>query len=219
MKNKMVVIIGILLVFVLSFILLNKKNDVVVSAQSNNEIIEKSNNNSSEVKEKKVKVDIKGAVKKPGVYEVNSDNRVIDVISLSGGLKSNANTNYINLSAKVTDEMVIWIYTISEINKLKLEKTSSEYMIKTCNCPVVDNTTCLNSNINTSNKESLAKLNINIASLDELTKLDGIGESKAKNIIEYRNKNGKFEKLEDIMNVTGIGNSAYNKIKDKITIN
>ena len=78
MKNKMVVIIGILLVFVLSFILLNKKNDVVVSAQSNNEIIEKSNNNSSEVKEKKVKVDIKGAVKKPGVYEVNSDNRVID---------------------------------------------------------------------------------------------------------------------------------------------
>lgn len=214
MKKK--IIIGIAFIIIGIFLIINtNKSNTKVDAK-----IEKSNIEKIDTKNtsNKIKVDIKGAVKKPGVYSVSDDKRVIDVIKSAGGLNSNANTNYINLSAKVTDEMVIWVYTNSEINKLKLNNNSTEYMIKSCNCPVVDNTTCLsNSNSNkTSNKNNM--ININTANIGELTSLTGIGESKAKSIIEYRTKNGKFEKIEDIMNVTGIGESAYNKIKNNITV-
>lgn len=214
MKKK--IIIGIAFIIIGIFLIINtNKSNTKVDAK-----IEKSNIEKVDTKNtnNKIKVDIKGAVKKPGVYSVTDDKRVIDVIKSAGGLNSNANTNYINLSAKVTDEMVIWVYTNSEINKLKLNNNSTEYMIKSCNCPVVDNTTCLsNSNSNkTSNKNNM--VNINTANIGELTSLTGIGESKAKSIIEYRTKNGKFKKIEDIMNVTGIGESAYNKIKNNITI-
>lgn len=217
MKNKIIIVGGLLFVIVLSFILFNKPESTVVEAQSNNEVEKIKNKDSNNNKSTKYKVDIKGAVKKPGVYDVDSNSRVIDVINIAGGLKSNANTNYVNLSAKITDEMVIWIYTTGEISKLKMEQSSSEHMIKTCNCPVVDNTTCLNSNSNKSNTTN-NMVNINTASVEELSKLNGIGESKAKNIIDYRNRNGKFNKIEDIMNVTGIGEAAYNKIKENITV-
>ena len=220
MKNKYLIIIGIVFIGILVFIITTQDKDNVAQAQVEESLEKK--NDSDEIT--KVKVDIKGAVKKPGVYSVDSNKRVIDVIKLSGGLKSNANTNYINLSAKVKDEMVIWIYTSSEIKKMKLESSSSEYMIKSCNCPVVDNTACIsNSNSNkkgnTSNSNNSNNIvNINTASIEELITLDGIGESKAKSIIDYRNKNGNFSKVEDIMNVSGIGESAYNKIKDHITV-
>ena len=214
MKKKIIIGIAFIIIGIFLIINTNKSNTKVDAKieESNIEKVDTKNTNN------KIKVDIKGAVKKPGVYSVTDDKRVIDVIKSAGGLNSNANTNYINLSAKVTDEMVIWVYTNSEINKLKLNNNSTEYMIKSCNCPVVDNTTCLsNSNSNkTSNKNSM--VNINTANIGELTSLTGIGESKAKSIIEYRTKNGKFKKIEDIMNVTGIGESAYNKIKNIITV-
>ena len=215
MKNKIIILVGLLFIIVLSFILFKKTETSIVEAQSNDEVEEIKNDDSNNNKSNKYKVDIKGAVKKPGVYDVDSNSRVIDVINIAGGLKSNANTNYINLSAKITDEMVIWIYTTGERSKLKMEQSSTEHMIKTCNCPVVDNTTCLNSNNNSNNN---TKININTATVEDLSKLNGIGESKAKNIIDYRNKNGKFNKIEDIMNVTGIGEAAYNKIKENITV-
>lgn len=214
MKRKIIIVIAFIIIGVFLIINTNKSNTKVDAKieKSNIEKVDTKNTNN------KIKVDIKGAVKKPGVYSVTDDKRVIDVIKSAGGLNSNANTNYINLSAKITDEMVIWVYTNSEINKLKLNNNSTEYMIKSCNCPVVDNTTCLsNSNSNkTSNKNNM--VNINTANIEELTSLTGIGESKAKSIIEYRTKNGKFKKIEDIMNVTGIGESAYNKIKNIITV-
>lgn len=194
-------------------------SDMVIAQQEEEDITNIKSNKSTDIT--KVKVDIKGAIAKPGVYDVNSDYRVIDVIKLAGGLKSNANTNYINLSSKVTDEMVIWIYTTKEISDFKLQQSSTQYMIEKCNCPVVDNTTCLNSNSNKSSndtKEQNSIININTATLDELTTLDGIGESKAKSIIEYRTKNGPFKNIQDIMNVSGIGESAYNKIKERIEV-
>ena len=125
--------------------------------------------------------------------------------------------------------MVIWIYTNKEISDLKLEQESTKYMISNCNCPKVDNTTCLNSdkvNSNNSsekssndNKDKLQGLvNINNSSLEDLMKLEGIGESKARSIIDYRNKNGLFKSIEDIKNVSGIGESLYTKIKEYITV-
>lgn len=223
MKNKILIALFIVLIFLISIFMYNtikkeKKDTMEVIASSESELdleLEKTSNKSNT--NKLIKVDIKGAVKKPGVYEVSEELRVNDIINLSGGLIKGANTNYINLSAKVKDEMVIWIYTTEEINELKLRESSTQYMIKECNCPVVDNTTCLNKvEKEVTNDNSV--ININTATLDELMTLTGVGESKAKSIIEYRTNNGKFVNKEDIMNVSGIGESAYTKIKDNITV-
>ena len=227
MKGKYIVIVVflVLLAFIFSFGF-SKKEEIVNAEMVNDysnvtkKIVVKEEKEDSSNYIELIKVDIKGAVKKPGVYEISSDKRVVDVISLAGGLKSNANTNYVNLSTKLQDEMVIWIYTNEEISKLELEKSSVKYMIKECNCPTVDNTTCLNNNSNTSNEKSTKDnlININSATTDELKNLPGIGESKAKQIIEYRNSNGNFKSIEDIKNVSGIGDALFNKIKTSIKV-
>lgn len=160
-------------------------------------------------------VDIKGAVKNPGVYEVSSNSRIIDVIKKAGNLKKNADTSIINLSKKVKDEMYIIIYTKEELSDYKEKILPSSKIVKEVEekiiCPDTDNDGCIN------NSSSSYKININNASLSELSSLTGIGEGKAKKIIEYREKN-KFENIEDIKNVPGIGNSLYEKIKDNIEI-
>lgn len=228
MKNKIfyLIIFFVLVAFVFSFGFSKKEEVVKAEMISDNSNIEKKDttrenktkeNDNSEL----IKVDIKGAVKNPGVYEISSNKRVIDVISLAGGLSNNANTNYVNLSTKLKDEMVIWIYTNDDISKLELEKSSVKYMVKECNCPVVDNTTCLNNkNDKDDSKDSSDDklVDINKASLEDLTKLSGIGEGKAQQIIEYRNKNGNFKTIDDIKNVSGIGEALYNKIKTNIKV-
>ena len=214
MKNKNIIILSIVFVTTLLFFLFKDYKKNKDSAEVEDKIVKNENQEASN----DIVVDIKGAVKKEGVYKTSSNKRVIDVIKQAGGLKKDANTNYINLSARLKDEMVIWVYTNSEIKKLKLENNSTNYMIKSCNCPVVDNTTCLPNKKDDSNKKTNGLVNINTASLDEILTIKGIGETKAKSIIEYRDKNGKFKTIEDIKNVTGIGESLYSKIKESITV-
>lgn len=174
-----------------------------------------------------VRVDVKGAVKKSGVYELDSNSRVIDAINLAGGLKSNASTKYLNLSKKITDEMVIYVYTNNQVKSMGIKEEIKEE----CKCPTIDTSICAGSNIiisdkedstiiegNTTNQENSNKVSLNKASKDELMTLSGVGESKALAIIEYRDNNGGFKALEDIMNVSGIGEALYNKIKDYITL-
>ena len=178
----------------------------------------------------KVSVDIKGAVTNPGVYEIENDKKVIDVINLAGGLKDEANTSLINLAKQVTNEMVIIIYTEKEIEEATKNESSS--LVKpidtTCNCPKITNDACISQQKDTAstkndttsqNKDTTDTLiNINTATQEELQTISGVGESKAKAIIEYRSTNGNFETIEDIKNVSGIGDSLYEKIKDHITV-
>lgn len=156
-------------------------------------------------------VDIKGSVKNPGVYEFKENDRVIDAIELAGGLNKNANTSNINLSKKLESEMVIYIYSDSEI------KNGSKTLScdTTCNTEIIEINNCVENSTNKTESSSL--ININTATIEELQTLDGIGESKAKNIIEYRTTNGNFKSIEEIKNISGIGDSLYEKIKDKIT--
>ena len=162
-------------------------------------------------------VDIKGAVKRPGVFELSSNSRIIDVIKKAGDLKKDADTSIINLSKKVKDEMYIIIYTKDQIKEYKEKYNSSSEIVEKVEeqiiCPDTDNDGC----INKENDSVSGKVNINTASVKDLTTLPGIGENKAKKIVEYRNKN-KFEKIEDIKNVTGIGDNLYDKIKDSIEV-
>lgn len=215
MNNKqkiLIVIITILFLVHVTSALLWKKGEKV---EAKEDFVEEKEEPTPALEEH-YKVDIKGQVNKPGVYDVLKGARVMDVIHLAGGLKKEANTDFLNLSKKVEDGSVIWVYTTKEIEKLKEVKTVTEYLEKECNCPDVSNSACVtrpNSNSGTNS----SKVNINTASLEELTTLSGIGESKAKAILEYRKKK-PFEKIEDIKNVSGIGDSAYEKIKDFIIV-
>lgn len=193
---------------------------------------------------KKIRVDIKGQVVSPGVYEVTSEDRVIDVITKAGGLLETADTSVNNLSRRVWDEMVIIIYSKEEVEsftstkEVELEEMLESEEIKDIilndatlkEADIVTNQDNYNTvqkeevnkpneNISTSKKEELtSKISINNASVSELTKLSGIGESKAKAIIDYRNTNGKFNAIEDLMKVKGIGEKIFAKIKDNITL-
>ena len=154
--------------------------------------------------------DIKGNVKNPGVYEIKENYTIQDVINDAGGLKKNSYTDNLNLSKKLESEMVIYVYNNNEIKNSKNNFTCET----TCSTEVIEVNNCIEKT-DTKNKSSL--VNINTATIEELQTLDGIGESKAKSIINHRNEIGKFNSIEDIKNVSGIGDSLFNKIKDKIT--
>ena len=169
--------------------------------------------------ETKIKIDIKGEVNTPGVYELKEGSRVSDAIEKGGGLTENADTSLINLSKNLTDEMVIIIYNKYELEKIEKPTTIVEYIEKKCECPDKINDACINKQTETDNKETKnEKISINKATIEDLQKIPGIGESKAKAIIEYREKNGDFKKIEDITNVTGIGENTFEKFKDYITL-
>lgn len=224
-KYKIIIILTILILLLGSSILYtvlrpNKQEEI-------KEVIEIKEVEEEIKIEETIKVDIKGSVNNPGVYEMNSGDRVIDVITKANGLKEEANTEYINLSKKIVDEMIIIIYSNNQVEKFKEEEKEIIYIEYECVCPDNINDTCIkeddtvNTNgvkeeTNSEEKDNL--VSINKGTLEELMTLTGVGESKAKAIIEYRETNGEFKTLEEIMNVSGIGESAYSKIKDNIKL-
>ncbi len=181
----------------------------------------KDDNKSQQVVEdevgKKIKVDVKGAVKKTGVYELEAGSNIQDAIKLAGGVTSKGSTKNINLSKKLTDEMVIYVFTKDELSK---KEATNEVVceVPKCECETVEVVECPDVNGNDGNTKPKEKVSLNKGTLEELMTLEGIGESKAVAIIDYREKNGPFLKLEDLMNVSGIGDKAFEKIKDNITL-
>lgn len=218
-KYRYFIIVGLLVVVIgISFISNSNQNDLVYKDEKLEDVVEDSIEEVDEQTITSIKVDIKGAVNKPGVYELEYNSRVSDAIEASGGLTKDADTSMINLSKNLSDEMVIIIYTKDEIEEMKSGNTSIKYIEKECICPEIENDACIEEVID--NKEEVekdGKVSLNNASLEELMTLDGIGESKAKAIIEYRNKN-EFKSIEEIMEVNGIGTATYEKIKDKLTL-
>lgn len=169
--------------------------------------------------------DIKGNVKNPGVYLVEEGDVINDIILKAGGLKKNSYVKNINLSKKVTDEMVIKINTIDEYEELNfecpkcecskveciLEETSTTSTTTQVSTTLITETT----SVITSTQQLL--VNINTASLEELIKLPGIGGVIGNNIIEYRNEH-TFEKIDDILKVKGVGEKLFEKIKNYIQV-
>lgn len=141
-------------------------------------------------------VEIKGAVMYPGVYELEQDQRIKDVVQLAGGYTENADTQFINHAQKVQDEMVIYIPLKGE----QLEEGASSLLTLPTE----------------TNKEQ--KININKADVATLTTLPGIGPSKAQSILTYREENGQFQTIDDLKNVSGIGDKTFEKLKDAITV-
>ncbi len=160
--------------------------------------------------------DIKGAVVNPGAYKLDSDKRIYDAIRVSGGLTNDADTSLINLSKKLIDEMVIIIHTKDEVADYFKKEPTIVYKDVECNCPLIINDGCINEKNNDNQKAS--KVSLNKASIDELMNLPGIGEAKAKSIIEFRKTIGSFKSIEELIDVKGIGESVFNSLKDLITI-
>lgn len=182
-----------------------------------NETVTKKDEKEEKTKNETVLVDVKGEVNTPGVYELTSNNTVIDAINKAGGLTKISDTSNINLSKKLEDEMVIIVYSKAEIQKMEEDKI----VCPPCNNACIteeDEKAKLDEKEENTAETPMGKININTADETALQTLDGIGETKAKAIIEYRNKNGNFKTIEDIKNVSGIGDSVYEKIKDNITV-
>lgn len=142
-----------------------------------------------------VYVDVKGAVRHPGVYTVTSASRVKDVIELAGGMTDQAEARAINLAQKLTDQAVVYVPTVGE------------QVADTWSNPS-----------QTSGESTTTKININTADATALMSLNGIGEKKAQAIIAYRTQKGGFTTLEELKEVDGFGEKTVEKLKDSITI-
>ena len=218
LKRKEVIIIIALFILFLSFagfslyLYMNKEECICNDLSITDEKVNEENN------EKLINLEVKGEVKNPGVYSLKENSIIKDAIELCGGFTSNANTNNINLSKKVKDEMVIFVYKkniVKKVNKVDIGCKSNDYDISKC----VEAKESIIESSNGNNGSNESKLiNINTASMNELTTLSGIGKSKAEAIIAYRQNNGLFKSIEDIMKVNGIGKSTYEKCKANITI-
>lgn len=189
-----------------------KKDPVIKKAKVSKE----KNDSDKDLVIEEYKVDIKGEVNNPGIYTMSSSSRVIDCIKKAGGLTANANTTVINLSKKISDEMVIIIYSNAEVEKFKETKKQEEQVQDYCR-QKDENSLKNDACISNDNNSGTTLVSINSGSVEELSKLPGIGEAKAKKIIEYRDQNGLFKTIEDIKNVPGIGENIFAQIKDYIT--
>ena len=147
-----------------------------------------------------VYVYICGAVIKPGVYELSGDSRIYEAVDAAGGFTENAARECVNLASKVSDGMQITIYNREEAASLPADRA-----------PVGENA-------GKSGTSGSGLVNLNTATKEELMTLKGIGESKAEDIIRYREKSGGFKKIEDIMKISGIKENGFQKIKDSITV-
>ena len=214
-KRNIVLIMLVFLCVITSFILYGKnKSKVFKDEYMKNIFVEEEapDDNSVEVNAEPIKevkgenqltkgtkmivVEIKGEVANPDVYQISEGSIIRDLITKAGGLTNEANIDKINRADKLRDNQLIVIPNKNELSNA-------------------------NTNINVSKEGNTAEdgiININTASLEELQKINGVGEVKAKSIINYREKNGGFKSIDEMKNIEGIGDKTFEKMKDQITI-
>ena len=218
-QKKIITIILIILVVIAYYYFYLKDSTEEISNQDlevNN--TQESNQTEKESKETIV-VHVSGAVNSEGIVELDSGSRVANAIEKAGGVKENADMTNINLAYPLEDGMKIYIPTKEETEANKNnENTPAESHVTASSGGVNSKEdTNITQSSNTSDT-SRKKVNINTATQEELDTLPGIGPSIASKIIDYREQNGKFNSIEEIKEVSGIGDAKYEKIKASITI-
>ena len=166
-----------------------------VTAISKDSTDEKEDKNQKEevVEQDLITVDVKGAVKSPGIYDLPVGSRVNDAVQKAGGLIDNADSKSINLAQKISDEALVYVPT-------KEEAANQESYSNA-----------------TGSKES-KKVNLNKASLEELKQVKGLGAKRAQDIIDHRESNGKFKSVDELKKVSGIGAKTIEKLKEYVTV-
>ena len=162
--------------------------------------VSKESSTEKEVKEELVEqdlitVDVKGAVKSPGIYDLPVGSRVNDAVQKAGGLTEQADSKSLNLAQKVSDEALVYVPTKGE------EAVSQQSGSGTAS---------------STSKEK--KVNLNKASLEELKQVKGLGGKRAQDIIDHRESNGKFKSVDELKKVSGIGAKTIEKLKDYVTV-
>ena len=166
-----------------------------VTTVSKDSTDEKEDKNQKEevVEQDLITVDVKGAVKSPGIYDLPVGSRVNDAVQKAGGLIDNADSKSINLAQKISDEALVYVPTKEEVANQESYSNA------------------------TGNKES-KKVNLNKASLEELKQVKGLGAKRAQDIIDHRETNGKFKSVDELKKVSGIGAKTIEKLKEYVTV-
>ena len=198
----------------------NNELEIEDEREEKGQNVSEDENKTEEYSASTIIVHVEGAVNKPGVYELRINSRIADAIEKAEGVTQEAVTNEINLAYKLEDGMKIHIPTAQEYEEQKKQKEESngteDIQYITTNSGLNDESDKNSNNSNIVEKNS--KVNINTATQTELETLPGIGPSTSAKIIEFREKNGNFKSIEDLKNVSGIGDVKFDNIKDKIEI-
>ena len=166
-----------------------------VAAVSKDSVSENEVKKEEPVEQDLITVDVKGAVKAPGIYDLPVGSRVNDAVQKAGGLTEQADSKSLNLAQKVSDEALVYVPTKGE--EAASQQTASGTASST-------------------SKEK--KINLNKASLEELKQVKGLGGKRAQDIIDHREANGKFKSVEELKKVSGIGAKTIEKLKDYVTV-
>lgn len=179
------------------------------------EIDTKEEKKSEESEVQRIKVHITGAVNKEGLVELESESRLSDAIDKAGGLKENADLDKVNLASILEDGIKVYIPKIEDRNNTENKETSKQISSSDM---LPSNSKNFETSKNTIKEKDTSKININTATQEELENLSGIGVSTAKKIVDYRKQFGRFKNIEEIKKVNGIGEAKFKKIKEFITI-
>lgn len=218
-NKKTIIYVCIIILITGIYYFFIKKDDYIEDISNTNTLIlnegssEKKDNIIDTKKKNNIVVYITGQVKDEGIYELEENSRISDAIDKAGGLTEEADIRNINLAYMLEDGTKIYIpkkdENITDNNSNSDMKNNNGY---------ISNNSGIGETKDVKTNSQNSKVNINTASQTELETLPGIGPSTALKIIEYRKENGKFTRIEDIKNVSGIGESKYNKVKDLIKV-
>lgn len=230
-KQKIIIaIIGLMIIIAFLYYIYTKEDDSVISTE---EIVEENmventignleeNEETTKEDTDKIIVHVSGAVNKEGIVELEENSRISDAIDKAEGLKENADTKNINLAFKLEDGMKIYIPTIGESreqNKQNGQSQNQTLMDETSKYVTSSSGVVQEEQTNgQSEQKKNEKININTATQTQLETLPGIGPSTSLKIVNYREENGKFKNIEDIKEVSGIGDAKYENIKDLICV-
>ncbi|KTF19994.1 MULTISPECIES: helix-hairpin-helix domain-containing protein [Streptococcus] len=210
-QYKIALGLGLLGVIAAGFILLQGRDQGGTDVQqlteqtssSSSYMNEKSNKSNeisqAETEDQLVTVDVKGAVKKPGVYQLQSNSRVHDALEKAGGLTDEADLKSVNQAQKLSDEAVVYVAKVGE--------------------NAVDVTTSAPASATSGTGQAKSALvNLNTATEADFQTISGIGQKRAQDIIAYREANGRFKSVDDLKNVSGIGAKTLEKLKEYVTV-
>lgn len=198
-KKLLIILIFLFIILCISIYFFTKEDNNDFISSSKLYILPSTNNSIEEINE--IVIHIDGEVINPGIVYLPTEARVSDAIEASGGTTELADISKINLAYVLKDGQKIHIPSIYDTD-------SSQYIQDDAGINVIVS----------DNSNSSSLVNINLATQSELETLPGVGPSTASKIIDYRNKNGRFQTIEDIMNVSGIGDAKFANIKDYICI-
>ena len=210
-QYKIALGLGLLGAIVAGFILLQGRDQGVTDVQqlteqtsSSSSYKDEKSNKSNEIsqadtEDQLVTVDVKGAVKKPGVYQLQSNSRVHDALEKAGGMTEEADLKSINQAQKLSDEAVVYVAKVGE--------------------NAVDVTTSAPASATSGTGQTKSALvNLNTATEADFQTISGIGQKRAQDIIAYREANGRFKSVDDLKNVSGIGAKTLEKLKEYVTV-